>query len=142
MGSKREKIKNFFSLLLSHHTEEYYNRTFTLSIRGKEVHFCARCSGVILSFIVALFVIYFMEIELEATFSLILATILVIPVVFDWGTQKLGYRESINSIRFITGSLLGIGISLLQFTYSIHWITFIVIAVYLVIFFIISMRSY
>ena len=142
MGSKKELIKNFFLMILSHHTEDYYNRTFTLSFRGREIHFCARCSGVFLSFIGALFYFLFAKIELEAALSLITAIFLAIPVTIDWGTQKLGYRESRNSIRFATGALLGTGIALLQFTYTIQWLTFIVILIFIAIFFVISIRGY
>ncbi len=142
MGSRKEKVKDFFLILLSHHAEEYYNRTFTISIRGREIHFCARCSGVILSFISALIYFFFAKLELEPTFSLILATILAIPVTIDWGTQKLGYRESRNSIRFSTGALLGIGTSLLKFTFTIYWLTLIVVTTFIVIFFIITIRGY
>ncbi len=142
MGTKIEKLKNIIHLFFSHHTEEYYNRTFTLSVRGKEFHICARCSGVVISFLVAFSYFLFTKIELDSTFSLILATLLVIPVMIDWGTQKLGYRESINPIRFITGALLGFGIALLQFTYEHYLITIIVISTFMGIFFIISMRGF
>ena len=142
MGSKKEQIKNFFSLLLSHHTEEYYNRTFTLSFRGKEVHFCARCSGVILGFIGGLLVTLFINFDIQPFYALIGAVGLAIPATIDWGTQKLGYRESINPIRFISGLLLGMGIVSLQYTYEIYWLTLIVIGIFLVIFFIISINGY
>ncbi|NVM00735.1 MAG: DUF2085 domain-containing protein [Candidatus Helarchaeota archaeon] len=141
MGTKIEKLKNMIHLFFSHHTEEYYNRTFTISVRGKEFHICARCSGVVICFLVSFSYFILKKIELESTFSLILATLLVIPVLIDWGTQKLGYRESINSIRFITGSLLGFGIALLRFTYEHYLITIIVISIYLIVFFIIAIRS-
>ncbi|MFX1297174.1 MAG: DUF2085 domain-containing protein [Promethearchaeota archaeon] len=142
MGTKIEKFKNIIHLLFSHHTEEYYNRTFTISFRDKEFHICARCSGVVSIFFVAFGYFLFTKLELDSTFSLLLATLLVIPVLIDWGTQKLGYRESKNPIRFITGALLGLGIALLQFTYEHYLITIIVISIYIVIFFIISMRGY
>ncbi|MHA1378614.1 MAG: DUF2085 domain-containing protein [Candidatus Helarchaeota archaeon] len=142
MASKKDKLKNFFSLLLSHHTEEFYNRTFTISIRNKEIHLCARCSGVILSFIAALIFTFMTQIKLDPVCSLVTAILFVIPVLIDWGTQKLGYRESKNSIRFITGSFLGVGIALLRYTYPLQWLPFIFIAMYLVIFFIVSIKGY
>ena len=142
MGSKSEKIKNFFLMLLSHHSEEYYNRTFTLSFRGKEIHFCARCSGVILIFFMAVCFELLANLKVDPTLSLVLAIIMVIPVLIDWGTQKLGYRESRNVIRFTTGGLLGVAISLLQYAYTLRVLTIIAISIYLVIAIVISMKGY
>ena len=34
------------------------------------------------------------------------------PLVFDWLTQSWGLRESDNVTRFITGVILGVGVSL------------------------------
>ncbi|MFX0134858.1 MAG: DUF2085 domain-containing protein [Candidatus Hodarchaeota archaeon] len=141
MGTKIEKLKNMIHLFFSHHTEEYYNRTFTISFRDKEFHICARCSGVVISFLTAFSYILLTDVDLDSTFSLILAVILAIPVMIDWGTQKLGYRESRNSIRFTTGVLLGLGITLLRFTYEHFLITIIVISIFIIIFSIITMRA-
>lgn len=138
----KEKIKNLILLLLSHHSEEYYNRTFTLSFHGREIHFCARCSGVILSFLGAICCEFLINLKIEAILGLILASLLAVPVMIDWGTQKLGYRESKNSIRFGTGMLVGIGITFLRYTYEQQVLTSIVVGIFLMIFFIISMKGY
>jgi len=34
------------------------------------------------------------------------------PLIFDWLTQSWGLRESDNVTRFITGGVLGVGVSL------------------------------
>jgi len=34
------------------------------------------------------------------------------PLIFDWLTQSWGLRESDNVTRFITGVILGVGVSL------------------------------
>ena len=41
---------------------------------------------------------------------LIISIILLIPTTIDGTTQYLGSRESINSLRFITGFIGGIGL--------------------------------
>lgn len=55
---------------------------------------------------------------------------LVMPLLVDWGTQKLGLRESINPLRFITGFIFGIGFWFIQFTIPIYFWALLTMALY------------
>lgn len=44
-----------------------------------------------------------------------LIVFLTLPAMIDWGTQKLSLRESINSIRLLTGFFLGVAIQYSQY---------------------------
>ncbi len=123
----------FLHLLISHHSEDKYDRTLTLRIRGKEIHFCARCTGITVSLLISMFVIIILRISIGLFFdpfiSLIFAVSFLIPTMIDWITQKLEFRESTNRIRISLGILLGVGISLLQFALLLPTITHAVIVI-------------
>lgn len=46
-------------------------------------------------------------------YLILLAVLMVIPTFIDGLTQLLGYRESNNKIRFITGLAAGFGLGVL-----------------------------
>jgi hypothetical protein len=51
---------------------------------------------------------------LGASFPLGLALCLALPLVVDWTIQTLGFCESTNRRRLLTGILAGVGIALLR----------------------------
>jgi uncharacterized membrane protein len=46
----------------------------------------------------------------------ITALILALPAIVDWITQNVGFRESNNPVRVVTGFLEGVGVLLLSLT--------------------------
>lgn len=92
--------------LLSHHEPSEYHRCYTLQIRGRSVHLCARCSEVYPGIAVGagLFVT-----ELFAAVHLVLITLLPLPALIDWTVTQVWMRHGLNAVRTLTGGLLGIG---------------------------------
>lgn len=97
-----------------------HNHWFTIKIFGLEVRLCSRCTGYtvgyficrILSFLSAFSIFY----TLETTVQLALCLLLLMPFALDWTTQSWGLRDSNNRLRFLTGLILGISVSLLSFS--------------------------
>ena len=103
-------VENTIFLLLSHHDREHLNRCLKISRGETTVFLCARCTGIITGFsvnLVFLLTILNYNLQLED----ILLCFLPFPSVFDWTTQNLNLRESINKIRVTTGLLLGIDLA-------------------------------
>lgn len=94
-------------LLLSHHKPNKLNRTIHISLRGKDVYICARCTGIYAG-IIAIFVAYFLGFSLPLWWYLPLLCIFPTPCAVDWITQSCKLRESRNALRVCTGFLLGI----------------------------------
>jgi uncharacterized membrane protein len=87
------------------------------SFKYKNTYFpvCSRCTGFYLGMIVSI-PIYFFFLKYLNNLQLIYpGLILLIPMALDGGTQALKYRESNNSLRFVTGLLGGFGVMLLIF---------------------------
>lgn len=121
-------------LLLSHHRPERLHRTLHLRLRGRNIYLCARCTGEFMG-ILALFIPWFLGIELPPWLFLPLISILPLPSAADWVTQSCKLRESRNTIRVSTGFLLGItkGLLLLMLVKGLFYMlipAFAIIGVY------------
>ena len=134
--SKNKKDHSFG--ICAHHRKghiDYYQHTIPITIKDNEFRLCARCTGIysgLFSAIIieAVYGYWLFGNSLDPVYSLISSIILATPLLIDWGTQKVGLRESRNSLRVVTGFLFGIGFSLIQFTREIFVWTAIVIAFY------------
>ena len=77
-------------------------------IKGFQFPVCARCTGVILSAIIA--TIIFFKKRLPRGLCLSMSSVMLL----DWGMQYLKIKESTNSRRLITGLIGGFGYSTLH----------------------------
>jgi uncharacterized membrane protein len=78
----------------------------SLFFNGNEMPFCARCTAIWLGLAVGLGVMVFFTIRLDEKFLLIILFSLA-PIGVDGVGQLLGFWESTNLIRFLTGLLAG-----------------------------------
>jgi uncharacterized membrane protein len=80
----------------------------TIYFRNKAFPLCARCTGTLIG--VFTLPIYHMEIMSP---SIGLIVLFASPAIVDAFTQLIGFRESNNKLRIITGFLLGASLSAL-----------------------------
>lgn len=80
-------------------------------VRNRQFHVCSRCTGLIAGYFVSPVFLLFGEYAYKAFFVFSAALIL------DGTTQLLGWRESNNLLRFVTG--FGTGAMLLAFIWGI-----------------------
>lgn len=71
-------------------------------IRGKQFPVCARCTGIFLGYLT--FPLFHFQIIRP---NILLIILLTIPLILDSTTQAMGYRESNNQLRLISGILFG-----------------------------------
>ena len=90
----------------------------TLSLFGKKLRLCARCTGIVLGFAVLKLTstLFLGSFTLSPTSGLSLALLLALPSIIDWMTHRLNLRYSNNRVRFTTGFLEGSGVGLLSLT--------------------------
>ncbi|MHA1144533.1 MAG: DUF2085 domain-containing protein [Candidatus Helarchaeota archaeon] len=152
--SKKNKKKSSYGFC-SHHRkghEDYYAHTIRLKVGSHETRLCARCTGIYLGFILTtiFFIIFGFSIlplpglrqtlPIGAINTVILMIIFSLPMIIDWGVQKLTWyaRESTNTRRVITGFCLGIGLSLFQFTWDVYLFSIMFMGLYTVMMLIIT----
>lgn len=77
-------------------------------IKGFQFPLCARCTGLLAGYVGALFLFHYIVIPYWAY------GILILPMAVDGGTQYMGWRESVQPLRFFTGLLGGYGLLSIQ----------------------------
>lgn len=72
---------------------------------GKQFPICARCTGIMCGYIIAIICLVFV-----VSFSFLISILLLVPMTIDGTGQLYNKWKSTNSRRFITGLLAGFGI--------------------------------
>jgi len=89
---------------------------FTLRALGLELRLCSRCSGYLAGFLFLTAARSVTGLQALQAFPIqnqfIICMLFAMPLILDWLTQSWGLRESDNVVRFITGAILGMDISL------------------------------
>ena len=95
-----------------------HNHPITLTIHGRKLKICARCSGAIAGFTatltLAFLVSYVFFLQLHPAYQLAFCLGLAMPAIIDWITQTWRLRESNSTLRFSTGFLEGAAVVFLQ----------------------------
>lgn len=81
-------------------------------IKGRQFPVCARCTGFYVSLIIYFTYTYYFFVDYNV-FLISFAVLLLVPTAIDGLTQLLEYRQSNNSLRFITGLMGGLGLGIL-----------------------------
>lgn len=87
-----------------------HNHWVTLKILGYDFRVCSRCSGYTLGLMAPLLVYRIMGSGpvLSGTLWYLACFFMALPLMFDWLSQSWRLRSSNNSLRFLTGFLLGL----------------------------------
>jgi uncharacterized membrane protein len=75
--------------------------------KGKQFPICARCTGLLVGYILFIPIIFFV------TPNIVLVSFLLGPMIIDGTIQRFTRYESNNILRLVTGILGGIGIFML-----------------------------
>lgn len=110
-------IRNFFFLLLAHHSRDNLSHTIRISLGKRKIYLCARCTGIYTALIISLLLFAFVfNIEsLPVWGSCLLAYTFGLPVILSWSKQTITDRDNSNRTRISTGIGGGIGLALLFF---------------------------
>lgn len=82
----------------------------SFSYRGKPFPICARCTGILLGYLIGIIYAF-----IFGKIALHLCILLIIPLVIDGGGQLVSKWKSTNYRRFFTGILAGVGTDFLLF---------------------------
>lgn len=111
--SRTKEIKEVAHTMISHHPPSLYSHCLRVSILGKSLYFCSRCSGIYGGLGIGVIFLFFLHIPLEPQWLwFMLALALGFSTVADWMTQRLAPRKTRNLVRFSTGFLSGLGLAI------------------------------
>ncbi len=106
---KRSIIKIYVWLFVSAHNAGCHQRPDrSFFYKGYQFPMCARCTGVMIGYLVAIPICFI------HSFDIGVYTSLCAIMFFDWYIQYLKIRESTNIRRLITGILCGFGLMSLE----------------------------
>jgi uncharacterized membrane protein len=111
--SKRDEVKEAIHTLISHHPPSLYGHCIRVTVLGRSVYFCSRCTGIYGGMAVGIVALLFLGVSLSPDWIwFMLALILGFATVTDWMTQRLTPRKTRNSVRFISGLMSGLGLAI------------------------------
>lgn len=108
-GSLRPDVPRW-EILIAHHLPSRWHRTIAFRGRHRTYHVCARCTGQLIGLFAWLAVFATLAFRGFSVFDdrvQWLFAVFPLPAAVDWVTQAAGHRESRNSLRLLSGMLLG-----------------------------------
>lgn len=103
-------------ILLSHHYPEDYDHCVPFKFKGETYNLCTRCLGYFSSFFIFIWLYLFID---NYVLHIDKVIIYLFPsfAFIDWGLTKTKVYNGNNSIRYVTGFLLGIAGSRIIFLF-------------------------
>ncbi|RLI54154.1 MAG: hypothetical protein DRP09_13880 [Candidatus Thorarchaeota archaeon] len=110
---RSDDVREGIHMLLSHHPPSMYGHCLRVTVRGRSVYFCARCSGIYGGLGLGLLFLFLFRITLEPDWLWFLFAIGTgFATVVDWMSQRLTPRKTTNLVRASTGLMSGIALAI------------------------------
>lgn len=100
----RKGLSETWPFLLSHHLPSNFDRCYSVRLFGRDVHLCARCSGIYPGILAGLLAFPLVP---SVFTSIVVVALLPIPALVDWSVTAFTSRAGYNPVRTATGLLLG-----------------------------------
>lgn len=105
---------NGLHMLLSHHPPSMYGHCLRVSIMGRSLYLCGRCSGIYGGLGLGLLFLFIFQVQLTPEwFWFFLSVALGFTTVVDWMSQRLTPRKTTNFVRASTGFLSGLALAII-----------------------------
>ncbi|TFG14509.1 DUF2085 domain-containing protein [Candidatus Thorarchaeota archaeon] len=112
--NRSDEIKETIHMLISHHPPSLYGHCLRLTVFGRSIYFCARCTGIYGGMGLGIVFFSVLGISMEPSWLwFLIALVLGLSTVVDWMTQRLSPRKTRNSVRFSTGVMSGLGLAII-----------------------------
>ncbi|TFG32152.1 DUF2085 domain-containing protein [Candidatus Thorarchaeota archaeon] len=111
---RSDDVKEGVQMLLSHHPPSLYGHCLRISVMGRSLYLCGRCTGIYggLGFGIIFLVLFNISLT-PSWFWFLLSVVLGFSTVVDWMSQRLTPRKTTNHVRAITGFFSGFGLAVI-----------------------------
>lgn len=133
--TKIRQPREIFNQALTHHSWEDRDHTITFRFGGLSVHFCTRCTGMVLGVIVIFLISDLFPFVIAPELALLLCILLPAPGLFIWSVQKFGFWKDKTPSRLVNGAALGIAIYMLTQTRPLFVEMTVIMVIYFAIFY-------
>lgn len=114
--NRSSDIKEGIHMMISHHPPSLYGHCLRVTIAGRSLYLCGRCTGIYGGLGLGLLFLFIFNISLTPTWLwFLISVILGFSTVVDWMSQRLTPRKTTNIIRAGTGFGSGLGLAIIFF---------------------------
>lgn len=107
-------IREGVSMLLSHHPPSMYGHCLRVTILGRSIYFCGRCTGIYSGLGLGLLTLFIFRIQLEPDYLwFFISVVLGYTTIVDWMSQRLTPRKTANFVRASTGFMSGLALAII-----------------------------
>jgi len=101
-------------MLLSHHPPSMYGHCLRVTVLGRSLYFCGRCSGIYGGLGLGLIFLFMFRIQLQPDwFWFFLSVAMGYTTIVDWMSQRLTPRKTTNFVRASTGFMSGLALAII-----------------------------
>jgi uncharacterized membrane protein len=93
--------------LIAHHEPDQFHKTIEFHVFSTYIRLCTRCTGIYFG-IITTFLLFLLSITIPHILQLVIIFTFPIPAIIDWGLDKCSLWGGNNTIRFVSGFMLGI----------------------------------
>ncbi len=118
----RSGLKDSLHMMISHHPPSLYGHCLRISVGGRSLYLCGRCSGIYAGLLGGLGILFFFSPVLEPSwFWFLFALAIGFTTVVDWITQRLTPRKTTVYIRAGTGFLSGLSLAIIFYLANVFY---------------------
>ena len=115
-------IREGVSMLLSHHPPSMYGHCLRVTILGRSLYFCGRCTGIYGGLGLGLIVLFLFRIQLEPDWLwFFISVVLGFTTIVDWMSQRLTPRKTTNFVRASTGFMSGLALAIIFYLANLFY---------------------
>ncbi|MFX1481870.1 MAG: DUF2085 domain-containing protein [Promethearchaeota archaeon] len=101
------------TMLLSHHPPSMYGHCLRVSLFGRSIYLCGRCTGIYGGLGLGLLVLFLIRVQLQPDwFWFFISLVLGFTTIIDWMSQRLTPRKTTNIVRASTGFMSGFALAI------------------------------
>jgi uncharacterized membrane protein len=109
-------------MLLSHHPPSMYGHCLRVTILGRSLYFCGRCSGIYGGLGLGLLSLFMFRIQLEPDWLWFFVSLtLGFTTIVDWMSQRLTPRKTSNFVRASTGFMSGLALAIIFYLANLFY---------------------
>ena len=109
-------------MLLSHHPPSLYGHCLRVTILGRSIYFCGRCTGIYGGLGLGLLALFMFQIQLEPNwFWFFISLVLGFTTIVDWMSQRLSPRKTTNLVRTSTGFMSGLALAIIFYLANLFY---------------------
>jgi len=109
-------------MLMSHHPPSMYGHCLRVTILGRSLYFCGRCTGIYGGLGLGLLGLFMFQIQLEPEWLwFFISVVLGFTTIVDWMSQRLSPRKTTNLIRSSTGFMSGLALAIIFYLANLFY---------------------